>query len=76
MTWAPPSRIWKGTIYAYAFCLAHASWSLLFPRLPSVVDVGYGGLNDEDLRLEVEINDDLRLSNHSLMKKLGSLGGL
>jgi hypothetical protein len=35
-----------------------------------------GGLNNEDLVLELEINGDLRLSNHGLMKKSGSLGGL
>jgi len=35
-----------------------------------------GGLNNEDLGLELEINGDLRLSNRGLMKKSGSLGGL
>ena len=34
-----------------------------------------GGLNNEDLGLELEINGDLRLSNRGLMKKSGSLGG-
>ena len=32
-------------------------------------------LNNEDLGVGVEINSDLRLSNHSLMMKSGSLGG-
>jgi len=32
-------------------------------------DVNKGGLNNEDLGLELEINGDLRLSNHSLTKK-------
>ena len=35
-----------------------------------------GGLNNEDLGLELEINDDLRLSNRGQMKKSGSLGVL
>ena len=35
-----------------------------------------GGLNNEDLGLELEINGDLRLSNCGLMKKSGSLGGV
>ena len=35
-----------------------------------------GGLNNEDLELELEINGDLRLNNRGLMKKSGSLGGL
>ena len=35
-----------------------------------------GGLNNEDLELELEINDDLKLSNYSLTKKSGSLEGL
>jgi hypothetical protein len=39
-------------------------------------DVDKGGLNNEDLGLELEINGDLRLSNYDLMKKSGSLGGL
>ena len=30
-------------------------------------------LNNENLRLELEINDDLRLSNYGLIKKSGSL---
>ena len=34
-----------------------------------------GGLNNEDLGLELEINGDLRLSNRGLMKKSCSLGG-
>jgi len=33
-------------------------------------------LNNEDLGLELEINDDLRLSNRGQMKKSGSLGVL
>jgi len=33
------------------------------------------GLNNEDLGLELEINDDLRLSNRGQMKKSGSLEG-
>jgi hypothetical protein len=44
-----------------------------------VADAGWGqkgGLNNEDLGLELEINGDLRLSNRGLMKKSGSLGGL
>ena len=35
-----------------------------------------GGRNNEDLGLELEINGDFRLSNHSLTKKSGSLGGM
>jgi len=35
-----------------------------------------GGLNNKDLGLGLEINDDLRLSNHGLMKKSGSLGAV
>ena len=35
-----------------------------------------GGLNNKGLGLELEINDDLRLSNRGLMKKSGSLGGV
>ena len=33
------------------------------------------GLNNKKLGLELEINDDLRLSNRGLIKKSGSLGG-
>ena len=33
------------------------------------------GLTNEDLGLELEINNDLRLNNRGLMNKSGSLGG-
>jgi len=36
--------------------------------------MGTRGLNNEDLGQELEINSDLRLSNHILMKKSSSLG--
>jgi len=35
-----------------------------------------GGLNNENLGLELEINGDLRLINRGLMKKSGSLEGV
>jgi len=38
-------------------------------------DGNKGGLNNEDLGLWLEINSELRLSNHDLMKKSDSLGG-
>jgi hypothetical protein len=41
-----------------------------------IQDGDKGGLNNENLELELEINGDLRLSNRGLMKKSGSLGGL
>ena len=34
-------------------------------------DGNKGGLNNEELGLELEINGDLRLSNRGLMKKSG-----